>query len=203
MAISCSKHRLGFQRIIVIVVVLLSYSYNPAFGQNQVLALEKKGRMLKTYTTGDYFSFLDSTKHWQYGILTKIWKDSFCVKPYMLKYEMLDTVKYDNACYSLNDIFAMPKPGIQIEDIQGPKNHDINRAAGHVHFYWIKAGWLFRALGLGYAGLNIFNSVVVKNQPVVWSELGYAAGVFLFGEVLKYTYKPYLRITKRYYLKIY
>ena len=88
------------------------------------MSLIKKGKLLKTYARGDYIVFLDNFKEWQYGILDKVWKDSFRIKPYILHYvrqpfpnngfEKLDTISYNFSYYSLKDVFAMPKPGIVI-----------------------------------------------------------------------------------------
>lgn len=202
MAISSSKHCFISKKIVVVVVVFLAWGYNSVLGQSQLLTLVKKGRLVKTYATGDYISFLDRSQEWQYGILNKIWKDSFSIKPYLLRAGTLDTIGFSNYYYSLTDIFAMPKQGIQIEDVQGSNSHQINRAAGHVHFFWVKGGWLFRAFGLGYSGLHIFNSLLVSHQPISLPAVGYPAAVFLFGEFLKYNYKPYVRVSKKYYFKI-
>ena len=111
--------------------------------------------------------------------------------------------RYEAIARSLRDVMAMPKPGIFIEDIANSNNSQVALNAGHVHFYWIKGGWLFRAMAIGYASLNVFNAVVTKNQTVSWTGIVYAAILFGVGELLKYTWKPYLKLNRKYYLEVY
>ncbi|MFI5154048.1 MAG: hypothetical protein ACHQET_11985 [Chitinophagales bacterium] len=173
-------------------------------GQNQILSFQKNRKIIRNYSTGTYIAFMDNNRQWQYGIIKKIRNDSLYLSLYMLQHNFfsMDTVHFGAAAYALNDIYAMPKSGIAIDDIMGPNNRQIATYAGHVHFYWIKGGWIFRALGIGYAGLNLFNALVVSNQPVDWVGLAIAAGLFTIGEILHLTWKPYLKLRKKYFLSI-
>ena len=175
------------------------------FSQNQLLAFKKKKKILYSYSAGSYFAFMDNNQQWQYGIITKIRNDSFYFRNYLVRPSLagMDTIHLEISSYALPDVYAMPKQGILIDDIDGPNNHQIARYAGHVHFYWIKSGWIFRVLGIGYAALNIFNAVVIANQPVSWVGLAIAAGVFAFGEILKLNYRPYWKLGMKYSLEIY
>jgi len=175
------------------------------FSQNPLLVFKKKKKILHSYTKGSYFAFMDKNQQWQYGIMTKIQNDSFYFRNYLVRrgFTGMDTLSFEISSYALSDVYAMPKEGILIDDVDGSNHHQIARYAGHVHFYWIKSGWIFRVIGIGYAALNVFNSLVITNQPVDWVGLGIAAGIFAIGEFLKLNYKPYWKIGKKYSLALY
>ena len=174
------------------------------FSQHQILIYQKKRKIIRSYSAGAYISFMDNNRQWQYGIISNIRNDSFYINLYELdkSFLNLDTLHFGVAGYALADVYAMPKTGILIDDIRGPNNRQIAKYAGHVHFYWIKSGWIFRVLGIGYAALNLFNALVVANQPVSWVGLGIAAGLFTVGEILRLTWKPYEKLGKKYALSI-
>jgi hypothetical protein len=180
------------------------FALNQLTAQDQILTFSKKGNIIKTYSTGSYIAFMDHAQQWQYGIITRIRRDSFYIRPYVLLVSMkIDTMSFDISSYALADVYAMPKQGVEIGDVKDSRNNQVLTDAGHVHFYWIKGGWLFRVLGIGYASLNIFNSAVTKNQPISWAGLGIAAGLFAFGELLKLSYSPILKLGRKYSLKVY
>jgi hypothetical protein len=184
--------------------VIFLFALSQLTAQDQILAFRKNSKIIHTYSTGSYIAFMDHGRQWQYGIITRIRKDSFYIRPYVLLVSLkIDTMSFDLSAYSLADAYAMPKPGVEIGDVKDSKNSQILTDAGHVHFYWIKGGWLFRVLGIGYPGLNIFNSVVTKNQPISWAGLGIAAGLFAFGGLLKLSYSPILKLGKKYSMKVY
>lgn len=189
----------------VIFFFVLFFASHYVTAQDQLLIFQKNRKMVSSYSTGMYICFIDHNNQWQYGILKRIRDDSFYIRPYLLQRSIwgFDTLSYYTESYTIADVFAMPKSGIEIDDVRGERNHQIATDAGHVHFYWIKGGWLFRVLGAGYAGLNIFNSLVLKNQPIDWLGLACAAGLFAFGEFLKLNYKPYLKLGHKYSLKVY
>ena len=112
-----------------------------------------------------------------------------------------DTVHLNVISFALSDVYAMPKKGIQVDYIKG--RFQITKTGGHVHWYWVKSGWLFRVGGAGNAGLNVVNGLL--NDDFSFSkrknEMGIAAGVSLFGVLLKKTYKPTLQMGSRYYLE--
>ncbi|MDE3145483.1 MAG: hypothetical protein KGL19_15105 [Bacteroidota bacterium] len=111
----------------------------------------------------------------------------------------IDTLAFDVMKFSMKDVYAMPKQGIQIDYKNG--SFQITRSGGHVHFYWIKSGWIFRFGGGGYILLNILNGIIQNSFSIADIRLPIAAGVFLFGEVLRHTYTPTLKIGKKYYLQ--
>jgi hypothetical protein len=112
-----------------------------------------------------------------------------------------DTVHYGILRFSVSDIYAMPKKGILVDYKNG--QYQISRSGGHVKWYWIKSGWVFRVGAIGYATLHITNGLIQNDFSFSESkqELGIAAGVFLFGVLLKQLYKPTLQIGKKYHIE--
>ena len=96
----------------------------------------------------------------------------------------------------------MPKKGVLVDYKDG--EFQISRSGGHVHWYWIKSGWIFRVVGIGYAALNIANGVI--NNDFSFSEnktqLGIAAALFATGVLLKKTYKLTFKLGKKYQLRV-
>jgi hypothetical protein len=109
-----------------------------------------------------------------------------------------DTAHFGIVGVALADVYAMPKKGVQIDYIHG--RYQITRSGGHVHWYWIKSGWIFRVGAAGYAALHIANSLLQNNVLVSVGKLGIAAGVFLVGGLLYLTYKPTIKLGKKYQL---
>jgi len=109
-----------------------------------------------------------------------------------------DTVYFPIQGYTITDIYAMPNKGILVNYKNG--SYQIQRSAGHVHFYWIKSGLIFRIGAAAYAGLNITNGIINNDLSFkeYKEELGIAAAVFLAGVLLHKAYKPALRIGKKY-----
>lgn len=95
----------------------------------------------------------------------------------------------------------MPNQGVVIDHKDGELQ--IIMSAGHQHWYWIKSGWIFRVAGAGYAALNIANGLISGDFSLSENktQLGIATGVFLFGVVLKRTYKLTFRLGKKYRLE--
>jgi hypothetical protein len=104
--------------------------------------------------------------------------------------------------FALTDVYAMPNKGILIDYVNG--KIQISPSGGHVHFYWIKSGWIFRVGGAGYAGLNIINGLLDNNFSFAESkiELAAAAAVFFVGVLLHKNYKPYLQLGRKYSLEV-
>jgi len=112
-----------------------------------------------------------------------------------------DTVHYSVEGFAVTDVFAIPNKGILIDYISG--RFQISTSGGHVHWYWIKSGWIFTVGAAGYAGLNIANGLIKNNFSFSDSktQLFIAAVVFLGGVLLHKSYKPYLRIGRKYRLE--
>lgn len=186
----------------LIVIFLLSSSL--ANCQQDLLIFKKRNKVFYRYWEGSTIAFQLSDKEWQKGEITKIQNDSFYIRPRIIKYYMMgsDTFYYPIKGFAVTDVSALPNKGILI-DYRNDRYQFI-KSAGHVHFYWIKSGWLFRTLALGYAGLHVTNGLI--NNNLSWKKsqtpLLIAAGVFIGGVLLKKNYQPALRIGKKYSLSI-
>jgi hypothetical protein len=111
-----------------------------------------------------------------------------------------DTVSFNTTGFSIADIRAMPKKGILIDYKNG--RFQISRSGGHVHFYWIKSGVLFRWGAAAYLAVALINGLSDKERKVTGSEIAYSVSVFGFGVLLKYLYKPYLKVGKKHHFKV-
>ena len=163
----------------------------------------KKGNItIERFWLGDFIAFQLKDKEWQKGQLTRISNDSFYIRPMAVYYYTMgsDTVYFNVSGYAIPDVFAMPKKGYLIDYIDG--RFQISTSGGHVHWYWIKSGWIFRVGAVGYAVLNIANGLINNNFSFNGSQLAIAAGVFLFGVLLKHIYKPALAIGKKYHFEM-
>ena len=111
-----------------------------------------------------------------------------------------DTFHYPVKGFAISDVYAMPKKGYLIDYING--RFQISRSGGHVHWYWVKSGWVFRVGAAGYAALNLTNGLIQNNISINDGRIAIAAGVFLFGTILKHIYKPTLRLRNKYQLEM-
>ena len=185
------------------LTLLLVLLMAQAYPQNDLLLFKKGRHTLATYAKGSYISFQLAGGQWMKGIITRIANDSFYLTQEIVLYNFghNDTSHYSGFHYTLNDVYALPKPGVQIDYLDG--RWQINPGGGHIHFYWIKAGWLFRVGGAGYAGLDVVNGLI-RNDFSFKKEktsLAIAAGVFLFGVVLQHTYRLTYHLGKKYRLE--
>lgn len=186
------------------LITILLFSFSLAYCQQDILVFKKRNNEINRYWKGSTIAFQLRDKQWQKGEITKIQNDSFYIRPMVVRYSHMgtDTFHYSVRGFVLTDVFAMPNKGILIDYING--RFQISTSGGHVHFYWIKSGWIFRVGAAGYAGLNITNGLLKNNFSFSDSktQLLIAAGVFLGGVLLHKNYKPYLRIGRKYHLEI-
>ena len=186
------------------LIAILSFSFSLAYCQQDILVFKKKNKEIYRYWKGSTIAFQLEDKQWQKGEITRIQNDSFYIRPMVVRYSLMrtDTLHYSVRGFALTDVFAMPNKGILIDYING--RFQISRSGGHVHFYWIKSGLIFRVGAAAYAGLHIVNGLIQNNFSFSDSktELLAAAAVFLVGVLLHMNYKPYLRIGSRYHLEI-
>ena len=186
------------------LITFLSFSFSLAYCQQDILLFKKRNKEIYRYWKGTTISFQLRDKQWQKGEITKIHTDSFYIRPMVVHYSLMgtDTAHYRVMGFALTDVFAMPNKGILIDYING--RFQVSRSGGHVHWYWIKSGLIFRVGAAAYAGLHIANGLIQDNFSFSdsKSELLAAAAVFLVGVLLHMNYKPYLRIGKKYRLEI-
>ncbi len=184
-----------------ILLLSLLLSTNLLYSQPTYLVYKKNTTILRSFYKGNYITFQTKNKQLQSGNITAINKDSFFIQPYSVIYGWIstDTIKYSTIGFAITDIYAIPNSGIQIDNFNG--RNKIRGNAGHVHWYWIKSGWIFRAASVGYVALNISNDIISGNPPLTKNNLrnfGKAALVFGFGKLLKMHYKVLLKIGKKY-----
>ena len=186
-------------------LVIFTFFFFTAYGQQDVVIFKKRNKEIGRYWKGATISFRLKNKQWQKGEITKIQNDSFFIRPMVVRYSIMgtDTFHYKMMGFALTDVFAMPKKGILVDYING--RFQISTSGGHVHWYWIKSGWIFRVGAAGYAGLNIANGLLENNFsfPESKTQLAAAAAVFLGGVLLHKTYKPYLQLGRKYSLEIF
>lgn len=189
------------KKLTLIAILLFSFFRN--YSQEAILLFKKKNITVHSFWVGSTIAFQLKDKQWQKGEITKIRKDSFFIQPVIVQYNLLntDTFYYNSLGFSVLDVYAMPKRGVLIDYKDG--EFQISRSGGHQHWYWIKSGWVFRVAGAGYAGLIVANSLIDSDLSISDSktQLGVAAGVFLFGVLLKKIYKLTLRVGKKYHLE--
>lgn len=185
----------------LILFVLLTLSEHLTFAQHDYFVFKKKNKIIHTFYKDAWIAFQLKNGQWQTGNITQVQNDSFWVRPIIVNYGLMgnDTVYYYPIHFALTQIFAMPKKGVQVDYIKG--RFQITRTGGHVHWYWIKSGWIFRVGAAGYAGLFIANGLIKNNLTFTGSRLGIAAAVFSGGMLLHYTYKPVLRVGRKYHLQ--
>jgi hypothetical protein len=183
------------------LILLLNLFFFDVTAQQDLLLFKKGNRTLALYTEDSYIAFQISNGQWFAGSITRIKNDSFYVRPLVIRYNMSgpDTAKLEPMPFVVGDLKAIPKPGVLV-DYGGPDGYRISMAGGHVHWFWIKSGWIFRVGGAGYAALSIINWVVQGTPAFPYIGVACGAGVFLFGELLKFLYKPYYLLGKRYHL---
>jgi len=183
------------------LALLFTALFATAFSQTNFIVYKKKNETIATFWKGTFISFQLKNKEWIKGIITDIGKDSFSLKKQYIIYNLMhnDTFHVSGFSFALSDVYAMPKRGVQI-DYNG-RSWAINGHGGHVHWYWVKGGWIFRAVGAGYIGLELANSVI-NSHPVNASGFVIAGAAVLVGELLHYSYKLTNRVGKRYYLKV-
>jgi hypothetical protein len=187
------------KNLLLLLTALSSFLF--AYSQQNIIVLKKKNKTIAKFWKDDFIAFQLKNKQWQKGEIKKIQNDSFYIRPRVINYNLYgsDTAHYSIIGFSLSDIYVLPKKGLLIEYSDG--RYQIIRSAGHVHWYWVKSGWLFRTLALGYTGLNLVNKTLDNDLSISNSKLGIAAAVFVSGVVLKKVYSPTLKMNKKYHVE--
>jgi hypothetical protein len=167
-----------------------------------MLAFKKGNKTISKFWEENFIAFQLKNKEWRKGEITKIQNDSFYIRPMIVKYGLYssDTFHYSILGFAFSDVYAMPKKGYLIDYVNG--RFQISKSGGHVHWYWVKSGWVFRVGAAGYSALNIINGLIKNNLTLKDGRLAIAAGVFVFGVLLKHIYRPTLRIRKKYHFEI-
>lgn len=188
---------------LTLIVILLLSSFI-VYSQQNILAFKKRNKTVTRFWKGSTIAFQLHNMQWQKGEITKIQNDSFYIRPVVIRRYLMgaDTVHFPIVGFSIADVYAMPKRGILVDYING--QFQISRSGGHLHFYWIKSGFLFRVGAAGYAGLHIINGIIRNSLSFSESKihLGIAVAVFLGGVLLKKMYTPTLRLKEKYHMEV-
>ena len=174
--------------ILTILVVICSLR---SVAQGDFILLRKGNVVIQSYFKESYLKCQLNNGQWIEGRIKKIKADSLFLEQFQVRQvasifgtPMLDTVRYGLAKLSINDIHSLPK-----------KEHGISI---------VNNGSLFMVGAGGYMVLNIINGLTQSNEPVTSSQnlinLGIAASVFMFGEILHWTHRDYIIIGKKYQL---
>jgi len=184
------------------IIVILLLCVKATYAQKNILEFKKGRKNIASYWEGGVISFLTSDGEWQKGVIKKIKSDSIYIQPSVVSYHLMgtDTFTFNTRGFAIAEIRAMPKSGILIDYKDG--RFQISRAGGHVHYYWIKSGVLFRVGAAAYLGVTLANKLINKENKITTGQIAYSAGVFGFGVLLKCLYKPYLKIGKKYHFKV-
>jgi hypothetical protein len=181
----------------------LLFFFVNGYSQQALLLFKKKSWTVESFWVGSTIAFQQRDKQWQKGEITKIRNDSFFIQPVVVQYNLLntDTFYFNSIGFSVHDIYAMPRRGVLIDYKDG--EFQVSMSGGHQHWYWIKSGWIFRVAAAGYAGLIVANSLIDSDLSISdsYPQLGVAAGVFLFGVLLKKVYKLTVRLGKKYHME--
>ena len=184
-----------------VAIIALLICSKAIYAQKNILEFKKGRKVISRYWEGSEIAFLASDGEWEKGVIKKIKNDSIYIEPSFVSYYLMgtDTFTLNTVGFSIAGIYAMPKRGMLIDYKNG--RFQINRAGGHVHFYWIKSGTLFRYGAAAYVVVSLINGINSENK-ITTEELAISAGVFAFGVLLKCLYKPYHKIGKKYHFKI-
>lgn len=190
-------HRPAYISMLLLLITVASNA------QQNSLVFTKGNKLQQRFWTGTEISFQSTDKYWHKGKIKKLTADSMYIQPVTVKYNLMgtDTISWPVEGYHLRDIAALPKRGYLISMIDN--QFQINRDAGHVHFYWIKSGVLFRVGAMAYTGVMLFNHLSDKkpDKTAIKKGLLTGAGIYLFGFLLKKTYSPVNKIGKKNKLK--
>jgi hypothetical protein len=140
-------------KIIYILGFALIFMSKANAQESKLLALKDKGIIVKSFVSGSYINFELSNHQWIKGYVNWIKTDSIQVRMFSLKQTTTvygtwgeDTLKLGLLTIHINEIISFP--------------HD----PGHYKSVFTNGSFL-KIGGMGYAGLNIANSLI-KNEPV-------------------------------------
>lgn len=170
--------------------LLLILLQNATFAQRDLLVLKQRNKTIQTWVSGSLISFQYSSKQWIEGIIKTIRNDSIVIEQIRLVqvanqfgFPTIDTAKMGLLKLHVNEIYGMPK-----------------RNFGSGIF---TNGILFQLGSSAYMFLNIFNSLIQKEQvfsTVNLSRLGVAGAVFIVGGILRASHKTYIILGKKYHI---
>jgi len=179
----------------LLLTAFFAVLFSSLYCQEDVLVFKKGSHSIEKFWKGDFIAFQLENKVWEKGELIRIRNDSFYIRPEVIKYGLMgtDTFYYPLKGFSVSDVYAMPKRGYLIDFVNG--RFQISKYGGHVHFYWIKSGYIFRVGGAGFALLGLVNGSLI-NIPI-------GAAVFAAGMLMKKMYKLTIPIKGKYRMEVF
>lgn len=185
----------------LLLTICLFISLSTKAQKNDYFIFKKKHKVLRTFRVGSLINFCIGKNQFRQGYIKTIQNDSFFIRPEIVRYNLFttDTIRFPIERYAITDITAMPEKGLQIDFINGrwwPRGN-----AGHIHFYWIKSGYLLKRITLGLSGLRFTNELIEGNNPLQKQYTSfYITNVALFGigMLLKKFYRYVLPLGKKF-----
>jgi hypothetical protein len=166
-----------------------------------ILQYKRNKKTRASFIKGNIISFMVEQGYWRKGRISRLKADSIFILPLVIKPQFTgpDSTYWEEEAYSLSEIYAMPKKGILIDYIDG--RFTVNGDGGHVHWYWIKSGYLFRLAALTFAGVYLANGLIQNDLSLEASlaPMGIAAALYTVGWSMKKLYHPYNKIGKKYH----
>jgi len=183
-------------------LILLLFCSIAGSAQGNYLVLKKRDRPVQHFWIGSRITIKPSNSDWLRGIITRITPDSFYLTQEILRYTMMgyDTLHISGMRFSIKEIEVLPAK----KQMVYYKDDRVIVIPGHTKFMWVQNGFLFKAVGAGYATLNITNHLIDKDPPFAKKNLpglGIAAGLFFLGEFLHLRYDPMIHLGKKYRLE--
>ena len=181
-----------------ILILLLVWISGNMRAQPDLFVFKKGNRTKMIFSTGSYIAFQVESRAWIAGTITKVQHDSFFLKPIELIYRSMsiDTIATEIVPFALTDVFALPKEGVLVDFRDN--QFQIDMGGGHLHWYWIKSGWIFEILGTGYIALDAVNGLIQNDFTFSLSRYGPTAAMIALGVILHHPYRLTYRIGKRY-----
>lgn len=178
----------------------LCLCYFLASGQG-VLQYKRNKKTMGSFTRGSVISFMVAQGYWRKGRIRKLSADSIFIDPLVIRPQFSgpDSSYWNTEGYAFTDLVAMPKKGVLIDYIDGHFTYNVG--GGHVKFYWVKSGYLFRLAAMTFAGVYLANGLIQNDLALESSlaPLGIAAGLYAVGWTMKKLYHPYNKLGKKYH----
>jgi len=173
-------------------LILFPFSFVSFSQTSDFMVLKKKDRTIQTFFPGSNINFQLDNGQWLEGQIIKIIHDSIFIE------------QQKNQGY----ITIWGTPAYQLLNLGVLKFHIKEIVAlpyKEKHVSIIDNGVLFQVAGGAYIFLNIANSII-QHDPFFAAQnltnVGIAAGVFLFGKILQWSHPLQITIGKKYQLQI-
>lgn len=183
-------HRMRPTCLLILLSLCLSLT---TLGQsNDILVMKERKRTIRSWVKGDLIHFQFVTNQWIDGRIERIGNDSIFLNYYITR-ELVNGFGFP-----VFDTAWMGPFSLHVSEIKG-------MPARWQHTSAFTNGALLQLGAGGYMFLNIFNSLN-NGEPVFGSSnltrLGVASGVFLAGKLQEWNHRPYVRIRKKYSMRI-